>query len=168
VTNKKTLYRLTKHLEIIAVKNYSDENEEETILNPKRRNITLPLLIVGNKSDLESNKYKKKQDVRQYLDQVFGKDQNTNCIFVSNKMDETELREIDNFIEDSIAGNFHNLMLYNTAKQMDSQKNFTRQQLSSLSESAEALFSTALTASRWIFRKIKSLTRKNNREELII
>jgi len=161
-TNRKTLLRLSQHLEILSIKKAQIEDEEPLKSENNCRNISLPLLIVGNKIDLaDGNKSKKMQEARQYLEQTFTKDIRLKCIFLSNKMDLSEYREVDKFVEDSIAGNFDNLYLYNPTK--DS-KYYTHQRFSTFKEEMSRIFNQLTFSIKWMQRVVKTWMRKRNRK----
>lgn len=170
VTNRKTLLRISKHLEMLTVKDPSSEEELDEIHNANSRiHITLPLLIIGNKSDmLETHKGEKVRAIRQYLEQEFNNDPKVEFILTSTKDGISQFPDIDKFVEDCVSGNFSELFLFNTSKGFYSQRMQRDNANKTFSGEVMWLFGAVKRTYKWIRRSIRSWIRKRNRNRELL
>lgn len=174
ISNRKTLSRINKHLEVLSLKKPDQEDEELYNLNSQRKNLTLPLLFIGNKIDLveRSNKFQKIQAAKQHIEQTFNYDPKIKCLFLSNKNNISELDEFDKFCEDCVTGRYDDLYMYNTVKQPSSPqkyRHYTRQTLLSITDAVGRFVSHTLLRARWLHRSVKNWIYKDKykRESLV-
>lgn len=174
ISNRKTLSRISKHLELLSSSKTEQEDEELYNLNSQRKGQTIPLLFIGNKIDLveRSNKFQKIQSAKQVIEQAFNHDPKIKCVFLSNKHDMSELQDLDKFCEDCISGNSENLYMHSTTKDLNSPqkyKHYTRQTILSITDSVGRFVSHTLLRARWLHRSVKNWIYKDKykRESLV-
>ena len=172
INNRKTLSRISKHLELLTFQHSNLDDEELYSLN--RKKMTLPLLFIGNKIDLveRSDKFQKMQAAKQLIEQTLNRDPKIKCLFLSNQTNVADLQEIDKFCEDCITGNFEDLYLYDTVKEPSSPqkyKHYTRQKILSFTDGVGKFISHTLLRVRWFHRSVKNWINRDRykRESLV-
>lgn len=153
---------LTKYLKLVLEKPVTNESEEESLAPSK--SIAIPLFIIGNKFDLLDHDYhdSKINLIEKYLQELFDRDPKLKYMFVSEKMNISQFRDLDRFIENCISGNESELYYYDLNKELnsyDTYKKFTK--LMGFGEDFKIFLSN-------LKLRFSRLFRSRKREELIM
>jgi len=123
-SNIKTLFHIQKYLEGLASEMLKLKALSEGRQDPE--NTQLPLLIIGNKSDLldEHIKGEKMQIISDYIKGIFS-DAELNCLFLSNSKPYDQFKGFDKFLQTCVGNDHKNLMFYSLKQKFYCYEGFT-------------------------------------------